>query len=72
MYFEPEEIKRVSLKYCVNMLTNRLPNPGYVEQFEKKKYLHSIRMKENIEGDIEEFTWDMFAEASCILYHKVP
>ena len=57
---EPEEIKQVSLRYCVQLLTNRLPNPEYVDQYELKKTLHLIRMQEYIEGDIEELTWDMF------------
>ena len=37
---EPEEIKRVSLHYCVELLTNREPKDKYVELFNQKERLH--------------------------------
>ena len=48
-----EEIKRISLKYCVDLLTNRKPKPEYEQLIEKKKEVHKERMKEIIENDVE-------------------
>ena len=32
-----EEIKRISLKYCVDLLTNRDPKEGYEDIIDNKK-----------------------------------
>ena len=58
--FEPEEIKRVSLRYCVKLLTNRAPKEQYSQQFALKESLHWLRMQEVIENDINELSLDMF------------
>ena len=58
-----EEIKRISLEYCVDLLTNRKPKPGYEEIIEKKKEIHEERMNEIIENDVE------FSEAHFIQIH---
>ena len=60
---DPEEIKRVSLKYCVNILTNKEPKEEYKKQFKFKEELHEIRMLEKLEGDINELSDEMFYEA---------
>ena len=57
---EPEEIKRVSLRYCVKLLTNREPKDQYVDIFRQKECLHWLRMKEYVSQDIDELTLDMF------------
>ena len=48
-----EEIKRISLDYCVDLLTNRKPKPGYEQLIEKKKEIHEERMNEVIDNNVE-------------------
>ena len=47
----PEAIKKVSVKYVKNLLTNRDPHPDYSEDIRIKKLLHNERMKEDVEDD---------------------
>ena len=42
-----EEIKRVTLEYCVNNLENGLPDPEVEMDTNVKEYLHNIRMEDN-------------------------
>ena len=61
--FSPAEIKKVTLEYCVNLLTNREPKPAYIEVMKTKEELHNLRMQEVIFNDINELTLDMFNSA---------
>ena len=47
-----EDIKKVSLKYAVDLLTNRSPKPEYETLLKIKESLHQVRMKEKLEDDI--------------------
>ena len=42
----PEEIKRVSLQYCVDLLTNRQPKEDFAEDVLVKENVHLIRIEE--------------------------
>ena len=68
---EPEEIKRVSLQYCVDLLTNRKPKAEYEEEFNLKKIIHKVRMEEIIEDDILVLTHNML-EATFSALEKKP
>ena len=57
---KPDEIKKVTLKFCKNLLTNRLPNQGYEEDINVKRRLHEQRMEEEIVGDVDELLIEMF------------
>ena len=65
----PEEIKRVSLDYCQELLTNRDPKPEYFEDLEFKQIVHKVRMEENIENDIK-FSIELFNKSLNILKKK--
>ena len=60
---DPKEIKRVSLKYCVSILTNKEPKEEYRDQFKLKEELHKVRMLEVVEDDINELSEEMFYNA---------
>ena len=49
----PSEIKRVSIEYCQNLLTNRDPKEEFIEDLDLKKMIHNVRMEEDIEDDIQ-------------------
>ena len=61
-----KEIKKISLKYYVDLLTNRNPKPEYEELIEEKKKIHKERMKEIVENDVE-FTEEFFHDCLTIL-----
>ena len=65
------EIKRVSLEYCKNLLTNRKPSKGFEEDITFKQFIHERRMKENIGDDIEVLTIEMFEESYSVLKKKL-
>ena len=65
----PEEIKRVSIEYCQNLLTNRDPKPDFIEDLELKKLIHKIRMEETLEDDVE-FTPELFNKSLNMLRKK--
>ena len=46
MVFSTEEIKRVTLEYCVNNLENLPPDPEVEMDTNLKEYLHNIRMED--------------------------
>ena len=56
---DPAEIRKVSLAYCVNLLTNRAPKEDFKEEVDLKILVHDARMKEILEDDIE-FSRDIF------------
>ena len=46
-----EKIKSASLKYCVELLTNRPPKKEYEQVISLKEQLHELRMKETVENE---------------------
>ena len=56
----PTEIKKVSLNYCVKLLTNREPKEKYLKYFQETQSLHKARMNEHFENDVFELTQEMF------------
>ena len=67
----PEEIKRVSLQYCKDLLTNRKPKDEYAEDYMMKEFVHDVRMTEKIEDDIEELSSVKFNRTYGILTKKL-
>ena len=67
----PEEIKRVSLQYCKDLLTNRKPKDEYAEDYMMKEFVHDVRMTEKIEDDIEELSIEKFNKTYEILTKKI-
>ena len=63
-------IKSESLKFCENLLTNRLPKPEFEEEVRAKERLHALRMKEIVDNDVEELSIDMFNEALKEIWGK--
>ena len=51
--FSPEEIKKTSLKYCVNLLNNRKIDPEFKNEIEFENLIHYFRMKKS-NYDVEE------------------
>ena len=66
----PVEIKKVTLDYCTNLLTNRKPKAEYIEVIRKKELLHGSRMLEVISNDQYELTSDMFNSTLRYLARK--
>ena len=64
-----EEIKRISLKYCVDLLTNREPKEGYEDIIDKKREVHKVRMNEIIQNDVE-FSEDLYNDCITILKNR--
>ena len=56
---DTKEIKRISLKYCVDLLTNREPREGFEEIIDMKRKVQEKRMSERIDDDFE-FTREFF------------
>ena len=50
----PERIREVTLNYCIELLTNRIPREDFKEIVEKKKDLYKERMKEAIHNEEHE------------------
>ena len=62
-----EEIKRVSLNYCSELLTNRSPKPGYEDILLWKSKMHELRMKEKKpEEEIEPFREEEREREKCL------
>ena len=59
---DPNEIKRVALDYCSDLLTNRQPKPGFEEDILAKEFIHTIRMNYRScdDSNLEELTEDRF------------
>ena len=45
---EKEELKKASVKYVSNLLTNRLPKEEFKIEFKLMENLHDLRISENI------------------------
>ena len=63
------EIKKASVEYCKELLTNRPPKAEYEEDLAWKRKIHEIRMKE-INDDEIEFSLDLFNETFTALKKK--
>ena len=57
-----KEIREASLNYCVQLLTNRSPKPGFEEDVAIKDLIHETRMMEVIENDVE-FSEELFEKS---------
>ena len=66
----PSEIKRVSLAYLVNFLSNKQTQEQYAEELVAKKVLHFDRMMEVIEEDLEELSMEAFDKTLMALSKK--
>ena len=56
----PAEIKRVSLNYLVNLLSNKTVRKEYSEALDVKRKLHFERMEEVMDDDIDELSIEAF------------
>ena len=48
-----KDIKVAALSYCVDLLTNRRPKPGFEDDLMLTDLIHEKRMSEIVEDDIE-------------------
>ena len=67
----PEAIKAVSLKYCVDLLTKIPPSGEYKDHVESLKERHLRRMQEVVEDDCDELERELFAK-TCLDLAKKP
>ena len=67
-----EGIKRISLEYCKNLLTNREPREGFEDIVRNKINIHNERMKEVVEGHEPDLTTEMFYSALERIQRKNP
>ena len=51
--FSPDDIKKTSLKYCVNLLNNRKIDPEFENEIEFENLIHYFRMKKALNDDDE-------------------
>ena len=65
----PDGIKKVSIDYCADLLTNRDPKHEYLEDLEFKQIIHEIRMNEHIKDDLI-FTKEIFDKSLKMLKLK--
>ena len=70
MVYKPDDIKRVSLDYCVNLLETKDPKDGYQHIFKYNESIHNLRMKEYVDGDIDELPEEVFKETIRKLISK--
>ena len=66
----PDEIKRVSLEYCVDLLTAKEPPEKFADHINGLKHIHEERMKEKIDDDIDELPIDTFMKVFSELSKK--
>ena len=66
----PSEIKRVSLDYLVNLLSNKPVKEEYAEVLNVKRELHFERMAEVIDNDINELSSETFEKILISLSKK--
>ena len=60
--YSAKEIKRVTLEYCVSLLTNAEPKEKYKDLIKYKEEIHNVRMRETIDDDIEELSYERFSK----------
>ena len=61
--FDVAEIKKKTLDYCVDLLTNRPPRDDYINDVESKNSIHDVRMLMRNADDEMEYSEDLFNEA---------
>ena len=64
---KPTDIKKASLKYCVDLLKDREPKEEFREIVQNKDVLHQERMREDVIDDIEELPFEVFTKTLSIL-----
>ena len=67
--FEPDEIKTVSLKYCVDLLTKRNTNDDYDDDYFIQEMVHLVRCEDNKDDD-EQLTREDFDKRLKMLNSK--
>ena len=58
-----DEIKRISLQYCKDLLTKRKPRPGYEDIIKQMFEIHQACMEEYIQEEEMELSLGMFSSA---------
>ena len=66
----PDEIKRVSLRYLVNLLSNNPPGEQFKGHVERLKTLHFERMREVYDEDNKELSKETFEKTLKVLSSK--
>ena len=67
----PAAIRRASLQYCCELLTNRKPCEKFVEDIDMKEVIHRLRMDEEDEADdVLELTDGKFEETYKKLFKR--
>ena len=67
----PADIRRASLQYCCELLTNRKPCEEFMEDIHMKEVIHRLRMNEEDEADDEhELTEDKFEQTYKTLFKR--
>ena len=61
LVFEAEKIKKISLSYLKNLLTNRNPKSGYENDLKVINLVHEVRMAEEIKEN-DDYSFDDFDE----------
>ena len=61
--YNPDDIKEISLKYCVNLLKKKEPVPAYANVVKGKRDIHKVRMLEMIPEDLDEMPEENFNKA---------
>ena len=69
LLFKPKEMKKASVQYCKELLTNRVPKEEFEEDLTWKRIIHEVRMKETFEDDIE-FSQEIFNRTFRMLKKK--
>ena len=64
-----KDIKEAALSYCVDLLTNRSPKPGFEEDLILTDLIHEKRMRETIDDDVE-FSRTTFENSLKVLEKK--
>ena len=67
LVFSEDDIKRVSLNYCQNLLTNREPKHSFIEDINMKAIIHEVRYAEVLEHDYNELSYEQFLNSLTIL-----
>ena len=67
---DPDSINEATLKYCLQLLSDRDPKPGYEKQYKEKLEMHNTRMLEKMDEDNEDLNYEQFEEALQIVSKK--
>ena len=68
--FEPDRIKSVSLKYCVDLLNQHATNANFEDNYFIQDMIHLLRCEDMSEADNEEFCVEDFDDRLKILKTK--